>query len=157
MKKLLFAAAFALLALVACKPADATEYVTSANAVGPCEVALPNYESQVRQRPTAIVNESDATVFVNCSFEADNEAGRTFFAATLHNYSGPNKLVRCTGVFGVDDGYTVYEAKNVMLAPGARSTVTWQVPQELSKTNTSLQCTLPPGVGFNELNQGHGA
>lgn len=155
MKKLLFIGALMLLALIACKPADAADFVTSANAVGPCEVALPNYESQVRQRPLAIVNESDTTVFVNCSFEANNEAGRTFFAVTLHSYAGPNKLVRCTGVFGVDDGYAVYEAKNVMLSPGERETVIWEVPQDLSKTNTSLQCVLPPGVGFNELDQGH--
>src|SRR5688500_5965365 len=118
---------------------------TNGNAAGPCEVALPQFEPLVRQRPLAIVNESDSTVFISCAFEAPtNSHGRVYFAAIAKNYSLQYKYLTCTGIVGSDNGGAEYEVKTIAINPGGRAQVTWEVPEEAKQSNTSFQCAVPP-------------
>lgn len=131
----------------------------SGNAISICKGALPAYETLLRQRPLAMVNEGQFAAFVNCGFRAPtNSKGQDWFAATLKNYSTTSVTVRCTGVFGVEGNNARYVVKSVTLAPGQAKEVRWSKTDnngQLIQTNTGLQCLLPPQVALTELPQAY--
>ncbi len=141
-------------------PAFATNNNTyveeNGNAISICKGALPAYESLIRQRPLAMVNESERPAYVNCGFRAPTNAyGQKSFAVRLKNFGNSGVTVRCTGVIGVEDNAS-YTPRSTYLAPGQTRTVSWSKSDNNGhyiRTNTGLQCYLPPHVGMTELPQ----
>lgn len=128
------------------------------NAISICKGALPAYETVLRQRPLAMVNEGTIASFVNCGFRAPtNSKGQERFAVYLKNF-GPNTVtVRCTGVIGVEDN-AHYVARSVTLSPGQSKEVRWDKNDNggyLIRTNSGLQCLLPANVGMTKLPQAY--
>ena len=135
-----------------------TTQVENGNAVNTCKAPFQIYEAGMRQRPLAIVNEGTGTNFINCAFRATtNSYGQNEFAVKLRNYNAGPVAVRCTGVFGVEDGTdNQYSVKLTAIPGNGSALVIWTKADYRGarwQTNSSLQCLLPPGVGMTELPQ----
>lgn len=162
--KMLFAALAVLCSMSAAHATDVLQ-VEDGNAITNCKGPLPFYDTVLRQRPLAIVNESTRPVFVNCSYRAPvNSYGQNMFGVMLHNYSNEPVNVHCTFIIGVDDGNATYHPVDTAVGPGQRilaaySTgdtggVRWGNSHANDKReNSSVQCNLPPSVGINETPQ----
>jgi hypothetical protein len=126
------------------------------NAPAMCHPALLRFDSDVRKRPLAIVNEGTSPAFVTCSLPVDraNGHGMETVYAVLHNFAQQPQVAKCTGVYGVDNGEAIYVVRNVTLQPGQR--VRLELQEEDFGINgihnrVGISCLLPVNVGVNEV------
>lgn len=160
--KITTAFTLATLALSACvaAPAYATDVLQqeNGNAVNTCTPALTQYDTALRRRPRAIVNEGSGISFVNCAFRAPtNSFGQEDFAVKLRNYNNTAVTVVCTGIIGVEDDVTNYIVKNIVVPANGAALAKWTYQADNNnariQTNTGLQCALKPLTGMTELPQ----
>lgn len=155
-----FALACSLASLAAPAMATDTLVVEDGNAITLCRGARPAYETQLRSRPLAIVNESQDTSFVNCGWRAPtNSYGQEWVAVVLTNVDGPTRTVNCTGVFGTEDEGAEYVTKSVSVPQGGLAMIKWKYQQDNAgdrwQTNSAVQCLLPTGVGIARTPQAY--
>lgn len=129
------------------------------NAGAACLPALPRYDTDVRKRPLAVVNEGNVATFVTCNYTVDQEAydpggGVEWFDITARNQSQSARTVTCTAVIGVDDGQARYIVKSVNLQPGQRMEMAWRAADHGLPGGwegpVNLSCLLPMLTGLNE-------
>lgn len=128
----------------------------SVNAPAMCHPALLRFDSDVRKRPLAVVNEGASSAFVTCSLPVNlaNDNGVESFYAVLRNLSGSSRTVKCTAVYGVDDGGALYVVRNVSVLPGQRLRIELDADDfELDRLHNrvGISCLLPAMVGINEV------
>lgn len=154
------ALAFSLASLASPAMATDTLVVEDGNAITLCRGARPIYETQLRSRPLAIVNESEQPSFVNCGWRAPtNSYGQEWVAVVLTNVDGPTRTVNCTGVFGTEDDGADYVTKSISVPEGGLATIQWKYQQDNGgdrwKTNSAVQCLLPTGMGIARTPQAY--
>lgn len=129
------------------------------NAGATCLPALPRYDSDVRKRPLAVVNEGSAPTFVTCNYTVDEEAydakgGVERFEVTAKNQNTVANTVTCTAVIGIDDGNARYIVKSATLQPGQRTKIEWRAPDYGLDNGwegpVNMSCLLPVLTGLNE-------
>jgi hypothetical protein len=150
-------------ALIALVSFDASAVTVSrqstANAVGRCQGALPNYEGAIRKRPLALQNEGSTSAFVTCAFLSDqSNTAVNSFGVYARTTNGLAATLNCTAVVGYDTGTVEYSARSVELsAGGAQNSIYWDaddfpvagaVDTDLPVT---ISCALPAGVGLNDM------
>jgi hypothetical protein len=126
------------------------------NAPAMCHPALLRFDSDVRKRPLAVVNEGSSSAFVTCSLQIDmaNAHGLETAYAVLQNYTGQAQVVRCTGVYGADNGEQVYVARTITIQAGQRRMLELKAEDfGLSglHNRVGISCLLPVMVGVNEV------
>ncbi|MEP6634752.1 MAG: hypothetical protein ABJA62_11150 [Luteimonas sp.] len=132
--------------------------VLQQNGTGPCQVALPAYESLVRRRPLAIQNEGASSAFVTCSLTTLKGAiaNDTFgYKLTMVNRSGNFLTLSCTAVIGSDGVSSpapVFVTKSDAAVNNASIVLTWRTFDGYSNDAPfNVSCVLPPGVGISNI------
>ena len=124
------------------------QQVLAQNAAGACKSALPVFDGNLRNRPTAIANEGVSGAFVSCSMEDSLEGRSTFPAVLLYNARAGAITVSCTLVQGYAGGARYY-TKSRTYGAGSDGYISWSevdnnFPYYAELINFS--CNLPPGV-----------
>ena len=128
----------------------------SVNAPAMCHPALLRFDSDVRKRPLAVVNEGTSSAFVTCSLQADlaNPHGLKSVYAVLHNYNNAPRTAQCTVVYGADNGEQLYITRSVTMPAGARRRLELK-PGDFGldslHNRVGISCYLAPFVGINEV------
>lgn len=143
-----------------------TNLQEAGNAITQCRGALPAYETLLRSRPLAVINESTRSSFVNCGWSNLSYSGNkktVAFGVVLENQNTAVTAVQCVAVIGQGSpssarylSRTVYVPAATSPAEAGRLTVYWTGDQNSGqpyRENVSLQCLLPPRVGINEVLQ----
>lgn len=155
-----FATAFLLtLAALASLPAlaEPPQYRHwSVNAPALCHPAFLRYDSDVRKRPLAVVNEGNAPAFVTCSLPIDmaNTNGIEVAYIVLHNQANAPATVSCTGVYGSDNGQQDYVTTSVEVGAGQRrrlELVAENFGRVDLRNRIGFSCRLPVMTGVNEI------
>lgn len=140
-------AAAAACAAVAPLRAEAQQVLVQ-NAAGACKSALPVFDGNLRNRPTAVANEGSSGAFVSCSMEDTIGGKSTFPSILLHNNGASSITVTCTLVQGSAGGARYYTKSRTYSARSGGyilwSEVDNSFPYYLELINFS--CNLPPGV-----------
>lgn len=130
--------------------------VSTANAVGRCQGALPNYEGAIRKRPLALQNEGSTSVFVTCAFLSDQtNLAVNDFGLYARTTTGIATTLNCTAVVGYDTGTVEYSAKSTELpASGEQESIFWDnadFPESGISPSlpVTISCALPAGAGLN--------
>jgi hypothetical protein len=150
-------ALIALLLIAAPAMAEPPQYRHwTVNAPAMCHPALLRFDSDVRKRPLAVVNEGTSAAFVTCSLPIDmaNENGIESFYAVLRNMTGSPQTAKCTGVYGVDDGEAIYVTRHATVQPGQRHRLELEAEDfglERLHSRVGISCLLPAMVGVNEV------
>lgn len=129
------------------------------NAGAACQPALPRYDTAVRKRPLALVNEGATPSYATCNYTVDEYAydeagGVERFDIVAKNQASANSTITCTAVVGVDDGNALYLVKSATLQPGERKKLEWRaadygLPQGWEGP-VNMSCLLPVLMGLNE-------
>lgn len=104
MNRSMLAIAFAamVVGMATSQEASAMQRFNLTNGAGACQGALPNYEASLRKRPTAIVNEGSANVFVSCSIAQDWFGNSAIVYGLIVNNNGAADVnVTCTLAAGL--------------------------------------------------------
>lgn len=138
------------------------------NATGLCQGSLPAWETSLRKRPLAVVNEGDSPTYITCSFTTiiDQGGGGGVSQTTVGRYFGmflsstvaEPQTVSCTGVVGFEGSPTLQyiNAEVVVSSETPDSNYLYFYPedadpgQEFFHQLASLSCRLPPGVGISD-------
>jgi hypothetical protein len=128
----------------------------SVNAPALCHPAFLRYDSDVRKRPLAVVNEGSAPAYVTCSLPADlaNPYGLAQAYIVLRNLSQAPMSINCTVVLGVDDGGAQYITRTVQVGAGQRVTLAVEPEdfnREYLRQRIGFSCNLPVMAGINEI------
>lgn len=125
------------------------------NPAGVCQGALPAFETAIRKRPLAIVNEGTSNAFVTCSFTSQgNIVGlEMWFRSTTEASSA----VTCTAVSSYDTApNNAFVTKTIELsASGEQDFLEW-TPADFGGTTTfpssliNVSCALPAGAAIND-------
>lgn len=144
---------------VSAQNATRAQHISLFNAGAACLPALPRYDTNVRKRPLAVMNEGTVPSFVTCNYivnenAADHFGGVEYFQITAKNQSNVTAVVQCMGVVGVDDGNARYYPQSVTLLPGDRKRMTWTAiaygfPNGWEDP-VQMSCLLPVLTGLNE-------
>ncbi len=132
----------------------------AASGAGFCSGTLPAYQTQLRARPLALMNEGATSAFVSCSFDMgyQNLGGNDIVAFLVNKTTNPVD-VTCTGVDGIDPTLAAavgslvpaYVTKTVTLPANSAAPVIFFTADfgvtALSPFN-SLSCNLPVGTGI---------
>lgn len=131
--------------------ATGTPVEVVSNAQLSCDPALPIYDSNLRQRPRAVVNESttNTSAFATCGFSyVSNSYGIEFFRTRVGNINpqgSPAITVKCTGVIGVEgEVNTQFITKTVQVNPGDTALLSWSGADRY-QTAVAVSCLLPQG------------
>ena len=131
--------------------ADTRTLVSQANAVGPCQAALPSFEGLVRKRPAALVNEGAANAFVTCSPDTFQgmPSGGDHYGLLFRNYNADAITITCTAVFADGAGNPGWSMpKSVTLAANSTAQLWWNAIDNVPVGNNmsfNTSCALPPG------------
>lgn len=87
--------------MAASQDAFAIERLNLTNGAGSCQGALPNFEGNLRKRPTAIANEGTANAFVSCSITQDFLGNPATYGLLLNNNGSAAANVSCTLAAGI--------------------------------------------------------
>lgn len=135
--------------------AQTVQYTTSSNPSARCQPALKAYESDVRKRPLAMVNEGAGNAVINCAFEI--EARQSVLQAIeiwASNASGSAKDITCTGINGYElSGVTEYLPTTLTVENGSQSDepFVWQNDDFADAAGLiSAACSLPTGTAIND-------
>lgn len=153
------AAALAASAVLACAAghAETRTLVSQANAVGPCQAALPAFEGLIRKRPAALVNEGTATAFVTCSPDTFQgmPSGGDRYGVLFRSYGAAPLAINCTAVFADGAGNAGWSlTKSVTLAANATAQLWWTAIDNVPEGNHmsfSTSCALPPGAAITTV------
>ncbi len=107
MKIAVSALASALLFAALSPQADAIERLELSNATGLCQGALPNFEGNLRKRPSGIINVSSTNAFVSCSttqnfFPPETGTQAEALGVVLTNTTAAPVNISCTMVAGLN-------------------------------------------------------
>lgn len=144
------------LALASCiaAPAFATgsSYEASTNGQVSCDPALPIYDTNLRQRPRAVVNESitGVSVFATCGTTyQQNSYGIEWYEVQLTNIGTTPKIINCTAVIGREGEATQFITKsNAVDANGGRGNIRWSGTPRFD-TDIAVSCKLPDDTGIS--------
>ncbi len=158
MKSVAFAVASLVCAAAFAPQANAIERLESTNAAGVCQGALPNFETNLRKRPSGIINQSSSAAFVSCSttqnfFTPDSASSATDLGVLLTNSTAAEVTVNCTMVAGLN--YVGFMSpmqypKSITVPANASSEGGWNAAADNAGTpfppSLNLSCNLPAGV-----------
>jgi hypothetical protein len=142
-------AGYALLA-----PTQAQAYGVQGNATAFCQAALPVFDTNLRKRPLAVVNEGSTDTYVTCSYPVDNYAYEVYDVDVyISNHTGITKDVNCTLIDGYDNGDVTFIAKTTRsYDDGDYHDAYWNVYNDNDGvgfgTTVSVSCALPAGIGL---------
>jgi hypothetical protein len=104
MKTVAFASAVAAALAIVAPQAVAIERFDAINATGVCQGSLPNFEGELRKRPTGVANQGDAASFIGCStmqnFFGVESASQLNVIFT--NRTNEEMTISCTMVEGIN-------------------------------------------------------
>lgn len=129
------------------------------NPAARCQGALPVFETAIRKRPLAIVNEGTSNSFVSCGFEYDvvdaEDNAPDLLDTYFSNRSAAPITVSCTAVTGFDTGINEFVSLTTdTIAPGAQGNLFWEAadfPNDgLLSGLISISCDLPAGAAIND-------
>ncbi len=149
---------YLILAALIAGPAYATgsAYEYAANASAVCQPALPVYDTNIRKRPLAFINESrtQTSAFGNCMFGyQSNSYGTQSFQLTLKSFRTSPVTVACTGVLGTE-GNARFVVRSYPLPAGGSALVKFTAADfnrgSEYKAPGAIQCLLPDDVGATE-------
>lgn len=133
--------------------ASAIQRQNAVNGSGACQGALPNYEGNLRKRPTAIANEGSTNAFVSCSTQHDVLGNYAYFYGLVLNNNGTaHANVTCTLVAGVkinENTPPILIPKSTAVLPGGWEHMSWGESDnggELLPPTGNWSCNLPPGT-----------
>ena len=139
----------ACLGAVLLAPAASAQQILQ-NGAGACKSALPVFDGNIRNRPTAISNEGTANAFVSCSMEDTINGESDIVGAWIHNNNADAREVTCTFVNGTPVEGAEYFPKTANFGPGAGSYILWTGAADNAGDNfgflVNFSCSLPPGV-----------
>lgn len=118
------------------------------NATGLCQAALPNFDGQIRKRPTAISNEGTGIAFVSCSLVGDNSRSTTDLDVRLKNNGTTAQVANCVLVSGTVQS-RIFITKSLPLAAGTSALLTWTAVADNGGVKfdyPNVQCSFMPGV-----------
>lgn len=123
------------------------------NAAGNCQTAMPVYDTDVRKRPLAVVNEGTTSAYITCSLTTDlGSLGVISYGTKLSNEGSSSKTINCTAVTG-EETSAQYYPKSVNIPAGAQAVLEWTALDNgglVFEHPVSLSCLLPPDTGLNE-------
>lgn len=124
-----------------------------ANSTAFCQSALPVFDTNMRKRPLAIVNEGDTDAFVTCNYPVDiSTAGVTEVDAYIANHTAITKDVNCTLVDGYDNGTVTYIPKTTRsYDDGSYHDVDFTASDNGGNNyggTVGISCDLPAGIGL---------
>lgn len=136
------------LALLAPQIAHAEQYLQ--NGAGICKSALPVFDGNIRNRPTAISNEGNANAFVSCSALDRIDSTSDLVGVWIHNNRATATDVACTLVNGSPaDASTAFFPKTQNFAAGTGAYILWTTADNGGNPFPRLinfSCNLPAGV-----------
>lgn len=133
-----------------------------ANATANCQGALPAFETAIRKRPLAVINEGTSASFVTCSFvkefndEIETLGVTSYFGAFFTNRTSAGVTVSCTGVAGFEtNASNTFVNKQVTVAANSSAQAQlFFLPVDNNGNGyhplVSISCNLPAGVGIND-------
>jgi len=125
-----------------------------ANSTAFCQAALPVFDTNLRKRPLAVVNEGTSDAFVTCSYPVDiSTTGVYEVDAYLANHTGITKDVNCTLVDGYDNGTVTYIPKTTRsYDDGGFHDADFTSAADNGGVDfggtVGISCALPPGIGL---------
>lgn len=128
--------------------ADAVQVLQ--NASGACKSALPVFDGNIRNRPTAVANEGASNAFISCSMEDRIGGVNRLPGIWLHNSGASAVSATCTLVTStpVDSNVRFY-TKTQTFNAGTGNYLLWDAADNGGANYASLinfSCNLPPGV-----------
>jgi hypothetical protein len=161
MSKFIFALAATVVAGSALlAPTQAKAYGVQGNGTAFCQAALPVFDTNLRKRPLAVVNEGSTNTYVTCSYPVDSYAGGVWDVDVyLSNHTGADQDVNCTLVDGYDNGDVLYIARTTTAVDAATTEeegdyydAYWNAGDDNEGlpfgTTVSISCSLPAGIGL---------
>ena len=165
MKSVAIAATSLALALAAALSPEvsAIERLEVTNAAGVCQGALPNFETNLRKRPSGIVNVSTTTnAFVSCSttqnfFPPEGAGNAEALGIVLTNPTAAPVTVACTMVAGLN--YAGFMSpmqfpKSFEIPAGDAFEATWDSDDNGGDPlpgSLNVSCNLPAGVEISSV------
>lgn len=142
-------AACLLLALLASQDVFAEQYLQ--NGAGVCKSALPVFDGNIRNRPTAISNEGTANAFVSCSALDRIDNTSDIVGVWIHNNLASATDVSCTFVNGTPaDGSTEFFPRTQNYPAGSGGYILWSAAGDNENVPfvklINFSCNLPAGV-----------
>lgn len=139
----------ACLGAVLLSPAASAQQVLQ-NGSGVCKSALPVFDGNIRNRPTAISNEGTAHAFVSCSMDDVINGESDIVGAWIHNNSTSAQNVTCTFVNGTPVDDAQYFTKTGNFGAGTGTYLFWTAEADNAGENfgmlVNFSCNLPAGV-----------
>lgn len=141
-------------ALLAPLQAQAYDQGVQGNSTAFCQAALPVFDTYLRKRPLAVVNEGSTTTYVTCSYPVGSTAYQiSIVYAYFANHSGITKDVNCTLVDGKDNGVVTYYPKTTRsYDDGHKWAVGWNMNADNGGigfgSTLSISCALPAAIGL---------
>lgn len=136
------------LALLAPQDVFAEQYLQ--NGAGVCKSALPVFDGNIRNRPTAISNEGTANAFVSCSALDRIDNTSDLVGVWIHNNLASATDVACTLVNGSPaDGSTEFFPRTQSYSAGSGGYILWTAADNEDVPFARLinfSCNLPAGV-----------
>lgn len=163
MKIAVSALASAVLFAALSPQASAIERLEITNATGLCQGALPNFESNLRKRPSGVINVSSTNAFVSCSttqnfFPPAGAGPAESLGVVLTNPTAAPVTVACTMVAGLN--YVGFMSpmqypKSFTVPAGQSFEGQWTVQGDNAgqpfPASLNLSCNLPSGVEISSV------
>jgi hypothetical protein len=164
MKIAVSALASAVLFAALSPQASAIERLELTNATGLCQGALPNFETNLRKRPSGVLNISTTTnAFVSCSttqnfFLTETGSAAVLLGALLTNATAAPVNVSCTMVTGLN--YLGFESptqypKTFTVPANSSIEGVWSTEDdnggEPFPASLNLSCNLPAGIEIGSV------